>query len=57
LKRRFGMLPALKHVDHDVVVNHNRGLSNPDVRQLLGRIEHGLSPSTDSVARLDASLH
>ncbi len=51
------MLPALKHVDHDVVVNHNRGLSNLDVRQLLGRIEHGLSPSTDSVARLEASLH
>jgi hypothetical protein len=48
-----GMLPALKHVDHDVVVSRNRGLSMPDVRQLLGRIERGVSPSSDTLARLD----
>lgn len=52
----LGMLPALKHVDHEVVVNHNRGLSSPDVQQLLGRVERGLVPSTNTVARLDASL-
>jgi hypothetical protein len=54
----FGMLPALARVDHDVTVSGNRGLSTPDVRQLLGRVEHNLvRPQADDVARLEASLH
>jgi Receptor L domain len=53
----FGMLPALTRVDHDVTVIENRGLSKTEVRQLLGRVEHNLvRPSTDNVARLEASL-
>jgi Receptor L domain len=53
----LGMLPALARVDRDVTVIENRGLSQPDVRQLLGRVEHNLvRPSTDNVARLEASL-
>jgi Receptor L domain len=53
----LGMLPALARVDRDVTVIENRGLSRPDVRQLLGRVEHNLvRPSTDNAARLEASL-
>jgi Receptor L domain len=53
-----GMLPALARVDHQLSVSDNRGLSRPDVHQLLGRIEHDLArPSTDNVARMEASLH
>lgn len=52
-----GMLPALTRVEREVTLIDNRGLSRPDVNQLLGRIEHDLSrPGADSVARLDASL-
>lgn len=53
----LGMLPALARVDHDLTVHANRGLSRPDVRQLLGRIEHNLArPRTNDAARLEASL-
>ncbi len=52
-----GMLPALTRVEGEVTLKNNRGLSQPDVQQLLGRIKHDLAqPGTDSVARLDASL-
>jgi len=53
-----GMLPALSHVDGELTVSDNRGLSQPDVHQLLGRIEHGALPAAaEGVAQLDASLH
>jgi Receptor L domain len=53
-----GMLSSLARVDHELSVSENRGLSQPDVQQLLGRIEHNLArPSTDNVALLEASLH
>lgn len=53
-----GMLPALSHVDGELTLSDNRGLSQPDVHQLLGRIERGVPPTTrDGVAQLDASLH
>lgn len=52
----LGMLPALARVDHDVTVLENRGLSKPDVRELLGRVEHNLV-RPDKLARLEASLH
>ncbi len=53
----LGMLPALARVDHDVTVLENRGLSKPDVRELLGRVEHDLVwPGIDNAARLEASL-
>jgi hypothetical protein len=53
-----GMLPALSSVEHDVTVTENRGVSKPDVRALMGRIEHDITPRhADSVASLEASLH
>jgi hypothetical protein len=53
-----GMLPALSHVDGELTLSDNRGLSRPDVHQLLGRIEHGAMPAAaEGVAQLDASLH
>jgi len=53
-----GMLPALTHVDHELSLSANRGLSQPDVRRLLSRIEHDMArPSSDGTARLEASLH
>ncbi len=53
----LGMLPALARVDHDVTLLENRGLSRPDVRQLLNRVEHNLArPGSDNAARLEASL-
>ena len=51
-----GMLPALAKVDHDLMLDGNRGLSKPDVRALLDRVEHGLARSADRAARLEASL-
>lgn len=47
------MLPALARVDHELTVSENRGLSMPDLQQLLGRIEHVARPSA---ARMEASL-
>ena len=53
-----GMLPALAHVDHRLRLNRNRAITAPEVRQLMGRIEHGFSrPGGDSVASLEASFH
>lgn len=52
-----GMLPALTRVEGEVTLKDNRGLSQPEVHQLLGRIERDAAPpSTNSVARLDSSL-
>lgn len=52
-----GLLPALARVEHEVSLSANRGLSQPEVRQLLGRVEHNLArPSTDNAARMEASL-
>lgn len=52
-----GMLPALTRVEREVTLKDNRGLSRPDVHQLLGRITRDLAqPSTESLARLDARL-
>jgi hypothetical protein len=51
------MLPALRRVEDEITLKDNRGLSQPDVNQLLGRITRDLAqPGTDSVARLDAPL-
>ena len=47
------LLPALARVDQSLTVSQNRGLSQPEVRQLLGRVEHGLTPRTDNVASLE----
>ena len=52
-----GLLPALTRVEREITLKDNRGLSAPDVHQLLGRIDHDVvPPNADSVARLDASL-
>jgi hypothetical protein len=52
-----GMLPALARVDRAVTVTQNRGLSELDVRGLLGRIEHGvIRPDLSDLASLDAAL-
>jgi hypothetical protein len=48
-----GMLPALARVDQGMTLSQNRGLSQPEVRQLLGRVEHGVTPHADSVASLE----
>lgn len=52
-----GMLPALARVEQDLTISENRGLSRPDVHQLLGRIEHVARPRIDGAARMEASLH
>jgi hypothetical protein len=54
----FGMFPALEHVEQQVTLKANRGLSKPDVRALLGRIERGherLSTEVSEASR-EASL-
>jgi len=51
-----GMLPSLTHIEREVTLSDNRGLSKRDVHQLLGRIaQNSAQPSTGSVARLEAS--
>ena len=53
-----GMLPALSKVDGQVTLKSNRGLSKPEVRDLLGRIERGLEQPVREVSepRREASL-
>ena len=46
----LGMLPALERVDQQVTLKANRGLSKPEVRALLGRIERGLDQPTREVS-------
>jgi hypothetical protein len=51
-----GMLPALSRVDGPLTLRENRGLSRPDVKRLLGRVEQGIAPATGEAALLQASL-
>ena len=46
----LGMLPALERVEQQVTLKANRGLSKPDVRALLGRIERGLEQPAREVS-------
>jgi hypothetical protein len=48
------MLPALERVDGELNVSKNRGVSMPDLRGLLGRVERGLAQPTE--ASREASL-
>lgn len=48
------MLPALERVDGEINVSNNRGVSAPDLRGLLGRVERGLAQP--AVANREASL-
>jgi hypothetical protein len=54
----LGMLPALERVEKEVTLQANRGLSRPEVQDVLGRIERGgEQPSREvSVPRREASL-
>lgn len=53
----FGMLPALRHVDVEITLSDNRGLSRPELHQLLGRIDQGGPASArGGVAQLEPSL-
>jgi len=49
-----GMLPALARVDRSMTVTANRGLSKPDLRVLMGRVDRGVEqPGADGIAVLD----
>jgi hypothetical protein len=53
----LGMLPALRHVDAEISLSDNRGLSQLELHQLLGRIDQGAAASArDGVAQLEPSL-
>jgi hypothetical protein len=40
----YGLLPALKHVDRELLLSRNRGLSTLEIHQLLGRVDHRSEP-------------